>query len=203
MLAHAKAQVAAQAVLGGIIASALNVTLVGGGQVGRSAHQVGHQFRQFVQHIAGAAAGGLRLFLMGQQGGVRKQAIHGHFAVPGIPLRRQFGELPAVFLKHRLPFLAGFDTVGQAVSCVLIHVLIHLEGLARHPQRGLGLGQIVLAQRLAVGAGLALLGRAAIADEGGADDQDGLVRVLGLFKRGQYLVRVVAVLYLDNLPAIG
>ena len=66
----------------------------------------------------------------------------------------------------------------------------------------LGGFQIVHAQRLAVSAGHAGLGRA-VTDGGVADDQVGLVAALGQADGGGHVAEAVAVGHVDHVPAIG
>ena len=202
MLAHAEVQVLALGGLGGEVALALHVALVGGGQVGGAAEQVRDALGQAVQrHAAGIAGGGLALeveqrFVLGQ--------VHGQLVrEPHVPFLAQLGELLGIRLEQLLPVGLGLLALLAGLVGDLIDLLGHAEGFLAGPvQVLLGDGDVLLAEGLAVGGAGALLG-GAVADGGVGDHQGGLVGLLRQLQRGLDLLVAVALLHVDHVPAVG
>ena len=202
MLAHAKVHVAAGAVFGAVIAAVLDVGVVGGSQVGAAAHQVGQALGQAVDHRAAGGAGGDAAVILPQLGIVH-QPFGQLLVEPGVVFLFRLGILFGIAQHQVVPFgfalLAALGALGQ----VSVHIVVHAEGALGHAQ-GLLHGQhVIIAQGRAVAAGGALLGGAAVADDGLADDQRGAIVAAGLGDSGKELLHIVAIVYLDYLPAVG
>ena len=201
MLAHAKVQVRAGGVLGGEIAAALHFGLVRGGQVGAAADQVRHARGQAVDDLAAGIAGG-GLLVKGPIGLVVQQ-VHGQFfAVPRLVFLVEIRVRGLVFVHQAQPGLARLFAAGRGFRRAGVHVFRHGEGRVVPAQGLLGFRQGLVAQRFAVRAGLARLGRAK-ADLRVAHDEGGLIASLGQADGGAHVLVAIAVLYVDHVPAIG
>ena len=119
-------------------------------------------------------------------------------------LRCEFRILLAVFVEHLFPLALGLLAGGNDLLAHCLNFVGYIEGLFIGPVKELlGCSDVVFAQRFAVSGSLALLVGAAVADLGLADDDGGLFGLLlGLSDSGGDSVGVVAVVYLDYLPAV-
>ena len=196
-------QVAALGSLGGEVAAALDIGLVGGRKVGRTADQVRNALGKLCQHLAASVAGrvllvfklpeGLIVFEVGME--AREPLLH---------FGSQFGIRLGVLLHHLVPLGFLLGALGRDLGGLLIDGGIDIEGLIGiHAEVFLERADIIHTQRLTVRGVLALLGRAMRADLGGDDDQRGAGILLGRLDRRAYGVDVLTVGNLLHMPAVG
>ena len=202
VFAHAEVDVVSLGRLGGEIALALHVALVGGREVGGAAKEVGHALGEAVEDDAGGIAG-RALALEGPEILVVEKVDRQFVREPHVPFLLQFGILLCVLAEQLVPFLLRFRAAAGGLAGLFVDAGGHGEGLALGPAEVLlGRLEVLLAQRFAVDACLTGLG-GAVADGGVADDEVGLVRILGQTDGGVHFLEAVAVLDVDDVPAIG
>ena len=203
LLADAEVQVAALGRLGGEVAAALDVGLVGGRKVGRAADEVGHARGELGKHLAAGVARCVLLVLELPVLLVVFQ-VRDLPGVPALHLGVELGIGGLVALEHLLPGRFGLGTLFRDLLRLLVDLGRNVEELLRvKAQLLLQRRDVLRAKRLAVGGVLAGLCRAVRADDGAHHDQRrpgvGLGAVDGIADG----VDVLAVLHFLHVPAVG
>ena len=194
--------VGAFAAVGRKEAAPFHFRLVGRGKVRAAAKEVRQVGRKLVEHVAARCAGGLRAFRR-KEAFVRKQSLRQLCAVPGEPFGVKLGISGPIAFKH------GVISRVLLGACLCKRFIMRIdfggdfELVVRPAHRGLHRGDVLLAERFAVGARFALLGRA-FGDVRAHDDEGRLFR-FGLrgFDGNADGIHILAVVHGDHLPAVS
>ena len=197
-------QVAARVIHLAEVALTFHVRLVGRCEVGTAANEVRHEVLEEVDLLAGEIARCNSLLFLGPEAIVVVECLGIDSRVVLLPASLVLWELLAVLGEHLVPgSLCCLALLGE-FCIVVIDILWDVEGLVRFRPAEVLLEcpDVLLAERLAVRAGLALFCRAAIADQR-LDCDEGRMLLVGLrlFDGLADGLEVVAVLDRDRLEA--
>ena len=203
-LADAEMQVAPLVILFAEVALILHVRLVRRCEVGTAAKELRQLVLQAVDHDAGKAARRLRLVLIRPELFVAEQRLCIDRCVELIPECLCLRELRCIVCKELVPNFFGLCALLCEFSIMRIDIVRDVEALIRLRPAEIFLKRLDIldAERLAMGAGLALLCRAAIADfRLDRDERRMLLVRFRLFDGLADGCEVVAILDRDRLEA--
>ena len=165
-LADAEMQVAARIVELAEVPLAFHMRLVRRCEVSTAADEVRHDVLEAVDHLAGEIARCDSLVLISPELIVVVERLGIDSRVVLLPASLVLRELLAVLSEHLVPGRLCLLALLGEVCIVIVDILRDVERLLRFRPAEVLLHSlnVLLAERLAVSAGLALLGRAAVAD---------------------------------------
>ena len=172
-------------------------------EVGRAADQVRDGLGQRVQHGGAGLARGHALGAGLELGQVRVPAFRQALGERDVQLSSQLREGRAVRCELRVPGRLVLGACGHGGVTRGAELGGHVEGLLGPAHDGLGGLDLGGSERRAVGRGGVLLGGRRETDDGLHADQAGARVGLGLARRGQDGLDVLAVVHTLGMPAVG